>query len=94
MAKLVTSMSPDRGAVTSAANRAAASAKKLLDEIEAAQYDQARTQRLLVAIANDGDTISRQGERSAEQAFMSVDSLYIAGMKAGAPNTATRAGDR
>jgi len=33
-------------------------------------FDQGRTQRLLQAIARDGDYISRQGERAAEQAAM------------------------
>jgi hypothetical protein len=90
VAALVTSMSPDRGAVESAAKRAATTADKLLEEVRDAQYDQARSERLLKAIANDADAIARQGERAAEQATMSVDSLYIADMKAGAPNATTR----
>ena len=90
VARLVTSMSADRAAVETSANRAATLAEKLTGEVEAAQYDRPRTQRLLRAIANDGDVISRQGERSAEQATMTVDSLYIAVAKAGGVNQETR----
>ncbi len=91
VAGLITSMSPDRGAAQSAANRAAELADKLLGEVRDAQYDRARTERLLKVIANDADAIAKQGERAAEQATMSVDSLYIADAKAGATSPATRA---
>jgi hypothetical protein len=91
VARLVTSMSSDRAAVESSANRAAELAGKLVGEVDSAQYDRARTQRLLHDIAADGDLISRQGERTAEQATMTVDSLYIAIAKAGGVNQSTRA---
>jgi len=91
VAGLVTSMSPDRALVESSARRAARLADKLVGEVNAAQYDRARAQRLLRSIAEDSDLISRQGERTAEQATMTVDSLYIASAKAGSPNPATRA---
>ena len=60
-------------------------------EVRDAQYDQARNERLLKVIANDADAIAKQGERAAEQATMSVDSLYIAEAKAGMTSPATRA---
>jgi hypothetical protein len=87
---LVTSMSPDRAAVESAANRAAEQAARMTVEIERAAYDRARTERLLRAISADAETISLDGERTAEQATMTIDSLYIADAKAGATNPATR----
>jgi Cytochrome c554 and c-prime len=90
VARLVTAMSPDRGAVESAATRAAKLADKLVAEVGAARYDRARTERLLRNIASDGDMISRQGERTAEQATMTIDSLYIAVAKAGGTNAETR----
>jgi hypothetical protein len=90
VSRLITTMSPDRAAVEAAADRAAVHAAKLLTEVHVAQYDRARTQRLLRAIVDDADGISRQGERSAEQAAMTVDSLYIASAKAGAPSPETR----
>ncbi len=91
VARLITTESPDRLAVEAAAKRAAGVADKLLSEVQSAQYDRARTQRLLKSIAAEADTISRQGERAAEQATMTVDSLYIATAKAGATNAGTRA---
>lgn len=91
VARLITTMSPDRAAVEAAANHAAALSDRLLGEVREAQYDRARTQRLLKSIAGEADEISRQGERAAEQATMTVDSLYIATAKAGAPNPETRA---
>ena len=87
---LVTSMSPDRAAVESAANRAAELAGRMSAEIERTGYDRARTERLLRSISADGEAISLDGERTAEQATMTVDSLYIADAKAGASNAATR----
>jgi Cytochrome c554 and c-prime len=90
VAHLVTTMSTDRGAVESAATRAAELSDKLVAEVSAARYDRDRTERLLRNIASDGDMISRQGERAAEQATMSVDSLYIAIAKAGRTNPETR----
>ena len=91
MRHLITTMSPDRAAVVSAAKRAASLSDKLLGEVQNASYDRTRTQRLIKSIAGEGDMISRQGERAAEQATMTVDSLYIATAKAGAPNPETRA---
>jgi hypothetical protein len=90
VARLVTAMSSDRAAVESAATRAAELADKLVAEVSAARYDRARTESLLRNIASDGDMISRQGERAAEQATMTVDSLYIAVAKAGATSAETR----
>ncbi|MES2390159.1 MAG: hypothetical protein V4555_00860, partial [Acidobacteriota bacterium] len=87
---LVTSMSSDRAAVESAANRAAELAARLVAEVQAASYDSARTQRLIASIAADADTIAADGERTAEQATMTVDSLYIAQAKAGSTSAETR----
>ena len=42
------------------------------------QFDQAITLRLMKSIAGDADTIAAEGERSAEQATMVMDSLFIA----------------
>ena len=83
-------MSPDRAAVESAANHAAELAGRMSAEIERTGYDRARTERLLRSISADGEAISLDGERTAEQATMTVDSLYIADAKAGASNAATR----
>ena len=90
VAGLVTSMSPDRVQVEADANRTAELAGRMVSEVRDATYDQARTQRLLLAIAGDADAIAFDGERTAEQATMTVDSLYIAELKAGHANAATR----
>jgi len=59
-------------------------------EVRDAKYDRARTNRLLHAISADADAISMEGERSAEQATMTLDSLYIASAKDGETNPETR----
>jgi hypothetical protein len=70
--------SPDRSQAAAQARVTAETAGRLAQQIAAAPFDQARTQRLLQAIARDGDYISRQGERAAEQATMVLQSLYLA----------------
>jgi hypothetical protein len=90
VASLVTSMSADRGAVEASANRAADLAGQIAAQVRDAQYDKARNERLLMAISGDADAIAADGERTAEQALMTLDSLYIAQAKAGGPNAATR----
>jgi hypothetical protein len=83
-------MSPDRGAVEVAANRAAELAGRMVAGMRDATYDSARTESLLRSITADGDAIAYDGERTAEQATMTIDSLYIAEAKAGMPSPATR----
>lgn len=90
VAALISSMSPDRAAVEEAANRAAQLADRMVAAVRDTKYDRARTNRLLHSIAADADAISEQGERSAEQATMTLDSLYIASAKDGATNAETR----
>ena len=88
---LVSSMSPDRAAVEASANRAAELAGRMVADVRDATYDRARTDRLLLAITGDADAIAADGERTAEQATMTIDSLYIAEAKAGSTSPATRA---
>lgn len=90
VAALVTSMSADRAAVESSANKAAELAGEMAAQVRDASYDGTRTSRLIAAIAGDGDAIAADGERTAEQALMTLDSLYIAELKVGAGNPATR----
>lgn len=71
-------LNPDRTMLENNANIAAADAKTLESEVNDAVYDHARTMTLMKSIAGDGKAISLQGERSAEQAAMALDSLYIA----------------
>lgn len=68
----------DRQEIASAANRAAGQADVALQELRSVRFDSALTARLMAAIAADGNTIAVQGERSAEQAAMALDSLALA----------------
>jgi hypothetical protein len=69
---------PDRNQAAAQARATADVAGRLAQQISAGTFDQARTQRLLQAIVRDGDYISRQGERAAEQAAMALQALYLA----------------
>lgn len=87
---LASDLQPDRARLAAAADTAARSASALEGEVENATYDAPRTSALLRAIASDADAISFAGERSAEQATMALDSLYIAKTKQSAPESAVR----
>ena len=58
-------------------------AGRLATRLNSMKFDQAQTLRLLKSISGDGDGIAEQGERSAEQATMALDSLFIAYTKNG-----------
>ena len=64
--------------IAATATQAAATAGQLAQMLNAKTYDQAFALAVMRSIAQDGDTISAQGQRSAEQAAMSLDSLYVA----------------
>jgi Cytochrome c554 and c-prime len=78
LAKALSQLNPDRDAVASLSSSAAPLANQLAARIEAQPYDAAMTLRLLQKISDDADQISNDGERSAEQAAMALDSLFIA----------------
>jgi Cytochrome c554 and c-prime len=61
--------------IAAAASRGAELAGGIAAKLNSRGYDQAFTLRLLRAIAQD-QSIANQGERSAEQAYMSLHSLY------------------
>jgi hypothetical protein len=64
--------------IATTATRAAATAAQFAQQLNAKSYDQAFTLAVMKAIAQDGDSISAQGQRAAEQATMSLDSLFAA----------------
>jgi hypothetical protein len=66
------------GQVATRAKSAAELADRIAQRVQAQPYDQDLTARLLQAIAGDAANISAQGERSAEQAAMALDSLSLA----------------
>ncbi len=75
---LVTAIGSDRKQVAVEASSAAQVADGLAQRLAAMHFDQSGTLRLLKGISSDADDIAEQGERSAEQATMALDSLFIA----------------
>lgn len=72
------SLHPDGAEVAAAAQRAAAAANSLVGPLLSMNYDAATAVRLMKRISASADPIANQGERSAEQATMAVDSLFVA----------------
>jgi Cytochrome c554 and c-prime len=64
--------------IAATASRAAGVAGQFAQQLNSKTYDQAFTLALMRAIAQDGDSISARGQRAAEQAAMSMDSLFVA----------------
>jgi hypothetical protein len=83
LAALVGSLQPDRDQIQQLAAQAGELSGKLAGELRGASFDREKTAHVMRAIAGDADYIANQGERSAEQAAMALDSLYIAYAKAG-----------
>jgi len=81
----ITSLKSDRAQVATLAASTADLAGRLVPRLTAASYDQPGTLRLMKAILNSADYITRQGERPAEQAAMAVQSLYVAYSAKGKP---------
>ncbi len=79
----VTALNSNRAQVASEATSTAELAGRLATRLNAMKFDEPQTFRLLKSISGDGDGIAEQGERSAEQATMALDSLFIAYTKNG-----------
>lgn len=79
---LVGDITADKTQIAKAATSAAQVADDVAKRIAAAQMDTERTNRLLKAITADSERIAFQGERTAEQAAMAIDTLYIASSRA------------
>ena len=86
VAALVAELQPDRAALSAKCDRGAKLAGELARKMRDATYDRAQTEKLMREIADDADGVSDQGERSAEQAAMALDSLYLAYVQQGTPN--------
>ena len=78
-------LNPDRAVVANAALAAAPLAQQIAGRLATMQYDQAITLRMLQRITDDAENIAISGERTAEQAAMALDSLYIAYSKDAKP---------
>jgi hypothetical protein len=68
----------NRDEIASSAQRASAIAAQLAGQLNAKPYDAAYTVRVMRDIAANGEPISVQGQRAAEQAAMALDSLFVA----------------
>ena len=80
LAKLQAEMSglqPDRAKVATAAEETSAELDDFAKKIESLPYDRAMTLKLMQDISGDADAISMSGERSAEQAAMALNSLFL-----------------
>ena len=78
LASLMNQLNGNREQIAAAATRASAFAEELVKQVDAQGYDAGLTLRLMRRVANDGTPISIEGERSAEQAAMTLDSLFRA----------------
>lgn len=72
---LMGQLSGNREQIAASADRAADLAHDLAAKLDARNYDQAFTVRVMHRIASDSQSISQQGQRAAEQATMTLDSL-------------------
>jgi hypothetical protein len=87
LANLVSQLNPNRDEIASLASRSSGVAERLAQQLNQRGYDQALAIKLLKQISGDGQRISVAGERTAEQAAMALDSLYLAASSSGSiPN--------
>ncbi|MFZ3211783.1 MAG: multiheme c-type cytochrome, partial [Terriglobales bacterium] len=78
LANSMNRLSPDREKVAATAQRGAETAQRLVLRISAQPFDASLTLRLLKSIVAQCGPLSDDGERTAEQATMALDSLFIA----------------
>jgi hypothetical protein len=79
----VTALNSNRIQVASEAASTSELTGRVATRLNSMKFDQAQTLRLLKSISGAADGIAEQGERSAEQAIMALDSLFIAYTKNG-----------
>jgi hypothetical protein len=78
LAQLMSRLNPDRDAVAASATHSAHLADELTSKINSTAYDPAITLHLLQKLSADAENISAQGEHSAAQAAMAIQSLFLA----------------
>jgi hypothetical protein len=81
-------LNPDRNAVSTATGSAAAIAQRFAEHLATMSYQPAIALQVMQGITQDAETISLGDERTAEQAAMALDSLYIAYSKQSNPPNA------
>jgi hypothetical protein len=78
LASLMNQLNGSREQIAASATRASALVDQLVKQFDAQGYDSALTLRLMRRVTTDGPNISIEGERAAEQAAMTLDSLFRA----------------
>ena len=78
LAGLMNQLNGNRAEIGATANHAAGIAGELAIQLEMQAYDPALTLRLMRRIAADNKAIAAEGERSAQQAAMTLDDLLVA----------------
>ena len=91
LAGLMNQLNGNREQIAASATRAASVAEQMTRSIASQNYDQSLTLRLMRRVAGDGGPISVEGERSAEQATMTLDSLFRAYSQNAKPANAVEA---
>ncbi len=81
-------LNPDRGTVSAAANSAAPVAQQFAERLSTMTYEPGVALRAMLGITQDAESISLGDERTAEQAAMALDALYIAYSKQANPSNA------
>ncbi len=87
LAGLMGQLNGDRAQIAASADRAADLAHDLAGKLNGRAYDQSFTLQVMRRIAADSRAISQQGQRAAEQATMTLDSLYNVCKQNGAANS-------
>jgi hypothetical protein len=82
-------LNPDRSLVVAAANSAAPVAQQFAERLSTMTYEPVVAFRAMQGITQDGENISLGDERTAEQAAMALDALYIAYSKQARPCNAS-----
>jgi len=72
------------------AARAGRIAEDLVGKVNSARFDRSMTARLLAAVAANGNKLADEDTRTAEQAAMTLDSLYISYSKQGGQQPGVR----
>jgi hypothetical protein len=89
--QLTSNLSSSRTEIADNALAASGLADRFVAEINQTIFDQARAARLLQAISNQGDAISKQDTRSAEQAAIALDTIFLCYEKQTTRHPAVRA---
>ena len=78
LTKLMSALNPNRDDVAASATSSAHLADAMARKLNSSTYDSALTAKIFSQICSDSDTIANDGEHSAAQAAMALQSLFVA----------------